>query len=61
MRLMLVLARKPTETIVIEVLVDEGGNVRVEEIVITVQDVKSGRVKLGIDAPKNWLIRREPR
>jgi len=44
---MLVLSRKPGETIVID-----------ETVTVTVYAEKNGRVRIGIDAPKHVRIRR---
>lgn len=46
---MLVLSRKENEQIVID------GNV-----VVTVLDIRKGRVRLGIDAPRHVPVHREP-
>lgn len=58
---MLVLSRKNTETVVIksELMID--GVRVVERIVVTILEVKGGRVKLGVDAPDGHIITREPR
>jgi carbon storage regulator len=45
---MLVLARKPGESVVI-------GN----DVVITVLDVRGGQVRLGVDAPRSIQVHRE--
>ncbi len=45
---MLILTRRPTETLVI------GDNVT-----ITVLDIKGGRVRLGVNAPREVIVNRE--
>ena len=45
---MLILTRRPTETVVI------GDN-----ITITVLDVKGGRVRIGVNAPREIIVNRE--
>jgi sRNA-binding carbon storage regulator CsrA len=61
----LVLSRVSTESIVIEVEVPIQANrsdeTRVDKITLTVLDVKGGRVKVGVDAPLHYNIRREPK
>jgi len=57
----LVLSRKNTETVVIETEVTIDGVRMTERIVVTILEVKGGRVKLGVEAPEGHTITREPR
>ena len=45
---MLILPRRPTETVVI------GDNV-----IITVLDIRGGRVRIGVNAPREVIVNRE--
>jgi carbon storage regulator len=45
---MLILTRRPTETVVI------GDNV-----IITVLDIRGGRVRIGVNAPREVIVNRE--
>jgi carbon storage regulator len=46
---MLVLSRRPTESIII-------GN---REIIITILGVRDGHIRIGIEAPKRFTVHRE--